>query len=147
MTAQNIYPLNRKKNLYLKMTAAKGRGVFCTSNIRKDEELEATPAIILHEGEHKNVEKTILRDYVFSIGKISKRLREKHDIKSLEDASCVIMGVASFCNHDEAPNAEVVWEERGGSLYHVLRATKNIAKDTEICTTYGDNWFEGRSIK
>ncbi len=141
---KSIYALDRKKNLYLKETRARGRGLFCTSKIRKGEELEATPAIILTEDMTKNVDKTILGNYVFKVGDISKKLQKRVGIKTLEKTSCVIMGITSFCNHDENPNAVVVWEQRGGTLYHVLQATNDIPKDTEICTSYGENWFNGR---
>lgn len=136
--------LDRKKGLYLKETAAKGRGVFCTSDIRKGEILETTPAIILTEKETEQAEPTILNDYTFSIGKISKKLCRKLKIRKVADISCVVMGIASYCNHDERPNAEVEWEETGDSIYYSLRATKNIPKNTEICTSYGDSWFSDR---
>lgn len=139
-----LYALDRKKNLFLKETRAKGRGLFCTSNIRKGEELEATPAIILTESMTKHVDKTILGNYVFKVEGISKKLQKKVGIKQLSKTSCVVMGITSFCNHDENPNAVVVWEQRGDTLYHVLQATNDIPKNTEICTSYGENWFEGR---
>ena len=145
MTKKSPYLLERKAGLYLKHTTAlKGRGVFCTRAIKAGEELEATPALPLTEAETENAEKTILRDYVFTIGKITKKLQQKLKIKDTEAASCVIMGVATFCNHDEQPNAEIVWEERNGTLYHVLTATKSIPKNTEICTSYGEGWFNDR---
>ena len=146
MPAAKPYLLERKKGLYLKMTKTKGRGLFCLTDIRAGEELEATPTLILHEKEHKFAEKTILRDYVFSVDGISKKLRDRLKVLKTEEASGVIMGIASFCNHDENPNAEVLWEERGGSLYHVLRASRKIPKGTEICTSYGEGWFDGRDI-
>jgi len=144
MTEKKIYPLDRKKNLYLKHTKTKGRGLFCTARIRAGEELEATPSLILVERAHEHIENTLLRDYVFKVGKISKKMRTQLGIKDMDAVSCVVMGIASFCNHDEEPNAEVAWEERDGTLYHVLRATQNIAKDTEICTSYGEGWFDDR---
>ena len=54
------------------------------------------------------------------------------------------MGVISYCNHSEDPNAEVQWEEHDGTLYHLVKALRRIPKNTEICTTYGDGWFDDR---
>lgn len=136
--------LDRKKGLYLKETPTKGRGVFCTTAIRKGEILETTPAIILTEKETECAEPTILNDYTFSIGAVSKKIRNQLKIKKVADISCVVMGIVSYCNHDEHPNAEVEWEETDGSIYYSLRATKNIPKNTEICTSYGESWFSDR---
>lgn len=139
--------LDRKPGLYLKETGFRSRGVFCVTAIIAGEELETTPAIILNEKENRHTDETILREYVFKIGKLSKEIRHQANVKVAKDSSCVVMGMASFCNHDEQPNAEVVWEEQDGTLYYVLRATKDIPADTEICTSYGENWFENRDIE
>lgn len=136
--------LDRKKNLYLKEVPKKGRGVFCTTNIRAGEILETTPAILLNEKDTLTVDKTALVNYTFVMGGITKRLRQKNGIKDTADCSSVIMGIASFCNHGEVQNAEIIWQEDQGTLYYMLKAIKNIPKDTEICTSYGDGWFDDR---
>lgn len=142
MTKTSRYLLDRKSSLYLKMTKTKGRGVFATKDIRKGEILEATPTLILNEKETDLVQKTILRDYIFTLGKVSPRLKKLLKITKLDDGCCVILGVATFCNHDEEPNAEIQWEEVDGTVYHTLRALKAIKKNTEICTSYGEGWFD-----
>jgi len=136
--------LDRKDGLYLKMTATKGRGVFCTSAIRKGEVLEVTPAIILSEKETGHIDKTLLNNYAFTVGPLPKSTKAAANVKNAGEASCLIMGLMTFCNHDEAPNAEIVWEEVDGTIYHTLQATRAIPKHTEICTTYGEGWFEDR---
>ena len=136
--------LDRKKDLYLKETKAKGRGVFCRTAIKKGETLEVTPAIILNGKETDLMHETILSDYVFSIGKLEKKTLLQHKVTNKEDLSCVVMGITSYCNHDTHPNAEVSWQEVDGSLYYVLEATADIAKGSEICTSYGDSWFDDR---
>ena len=147
MPKNTILPLDRKPGLYLKETPSKGRGLFCETDIEKGEELETTPALILNEKQHKRIEDTLLHDYVFGIDDLTKDLRRKHGVKNLEDASCVVMGIASFANHDENPNAEVVWEIEDGSLYYSLQATRDIPAGTEICTSYGETWFSDREAE
>ena|SRR5690606_10261123 len=145
MSAQKALKLDRKNNLYLQDTGTeKGRGVFCTTAIKAGEDIEVTPALILNEAANEHANKTILSNYVFVVGNISKKLRQKSAIKNVKETSCVIMGIASFCNHDENPNAEILWEEREGSLYYILRATRDIPANTEIVTSYGDDWFDER---
>jgi len=138
--------LDRKKGLYLKKAGIKGRGVFCTSDIKAGETLEVTPALILNERATKHAEKTIIVDYTFVIGNIPKGLREHARISNIDDCSSIVMGIASFCNECEKPNAEVVWEERDGTLYYSLKATRRIPKNTEICTSYGEGWFSDRGL-
>ncbi len=136
--------LMRKEGLYLKDTGHKGRGVFCTADIRKGEILEVTPTIILNKRETGAIEDTILANYVFKIGAISKPHRKHLGITDTTKCSGVIMGIISYFNHAEEPNAEVEWEEQDGTLYHQVRALKRIPKNTEICTSYGGGWFDDR---
>lgn len=139
--------LDRKPGLYLKDTPHKGRGVFCMTDIRKGEVLEVTPTIILNEKATDAVDKTILANYTFQLGAISKAHRKKAGVKNISKSSGVIMGIISYFNHSESPNAEVEWEEHDGTLYHLVRALKRIPKHTEICTSYGGGWLEDRGIK
>ncbi len=136
--------LDRKPGLYLKDTGHKGRGVFCTQDIRKGEILEVTPTIILNKSASEAIEDTILGNYVFQIGAISKAHRKQLGITDISKCCGVIMGIISYFNHAEKPNAGVEWEEHDGTLYHQVRALKNIPKNTEICTTYGGGWFKDR---
>ena len=139
MPEKKIPLLDRKKGLYLHHVKGAGRGVFCTQAIKAGEVLERTPAIILDPPDTERIGKTLLERYVFSVGKLPKAM----GVKNSEDVSCVVMGIASFCNHsDERPNAQVVWEQKGGTLYYILEATRDIPKGTEICTSYGPGWFE-----
>lgn len=145
---KSLIKLHRQPGLYLKETGTiKGRGVFCTTAIKPGTVLEVTPAIILNEKATDAVDKTVLVNYTFSTGKVSMRTRRQAKLKNPANASAVVMGMASFCNHCENPNAEIVWEEQDGSLYYILRATRAIPKGTEVCTTYGQTWFEERNIK
>lgn len=141
---KNVVKLDRRKGLYLKDTKHKGRGMFCVDDIKSGEVLEITPAIPLREKETDQVDNTILVDYTFSMPGLSKKMRERARIKKASQASGVVMGIVSFCNHSEEPNADVLYEERGGTLYYILKAIKRIPKNTEICTSYGGGWFDDR---
>ncbi len=134
--------MNRKSGLYLKATGRKGRGVFCTGNIKKGELLEVTPAIILNESETSHVDKTGLVRYTFMTGELSARLMKQAGAKDVDSISAVAMGMVSFCNHARDNNALVYWEEHGGTLYYILQALRDIPKGVEICTTYGEEWMQ-----
>lgn len=144
MSKQKKIFLGRKDGLYLADAGHKGRGVFCTSDIRKNESLERSPALLLDDGDTRRVDDTILSNYVFTVGSVSKKLRTVVNIKKPDDACAVIMGVATFCNHDEHPNATIEWEEIDGTVYYTLRALRAIKAGHEIVTSYGDTWFDDR---
>jgi len=139
------YPrLERAPGLYLKPTPTKGRGVFCDHDLKKGDVLEVTPALILNEDATEHVDKTRLVNYTFTVGRLGKALAKKKKLKDPSQASCLIMGLMSYCNHSEEPNAEIVWEEKLGTIYHTLQVTRDIPKHTEICTSYGAGWFDDR---
>ncbi len=140
----DLQTLDRKPGLYLKMTATKGRGVFCLTDIKAGEVLEVTPAILLDTAATALVDKTLLHDYKFAAGALTKKQRRIFGIDDPDKSCCMIMGIMAYCNHDEHPNANIFWEELDGTAYHFLEATRDIPKNTEICTTYGEGWFEQR---
>ncbi len=144
MSNKDIYTLDRKKSLYLKLTPAKGRGVFCARDIDEGEILEISPAILLDEAATAQAEKTILHDYKFKVDELSNSQRRLFHIKTPKQTSFIVMGVMAFCNHDENPNADISWEEDAGTIYHSLEALRPIPKNTEICTNYGRGWFTKR---
>lgn len=136
--------LDRKKSLYLKHVGHKGRGVFSRTPVKKGEILETTPALLLNEKATLDADRTLLLNYTFVLGNVSAAQRKKAGIKKAGHGSALVMGILAFCNHCEQPNAEILWEELDGTLYYMLRATRNIPKNTEICTSYGDTWFDER---
>lgn len=144
MAKEKTQMLHRKGGLYLQDAGHKGRGVFCTTGIKAGEVLEVSPALILDETDTDQIEDTILCNYVFEVGDIPPAVRKRYGIAKTGACSAAIMGVASFCNHDEHPNATIEWEEIDGTLYYSLRATRAIPKGKEICTSYGDGWFDDR---
>ena len=142
---KNFVTLIRKPGLYIKDTRSeKGRGVFCKTAIKKGEILEITPSILLNESETVQVDKTRLVNYTFVMDGISSKLKKKNSIKKPDMASSVVMGVLTFCNHGNTNNATVLLDEKDGTLYYILKAVANIPPHTEICTTYGDGWFDER---
>lgn len=146
MSDENHVFLDRKPGLYLKHTDAKGRGVFATTDIAKGDTLEVTPAIVLNEDQSPQLEETTLNNYVFKLGDVSEEMKQKLDVNDVENAVCVVMGMGSFCNHDEHPNAQILWQEHESGLYYSLEAIADIPAGTEICTSYGDTWFSDRDM-
>lgn len=140
-TAKKPLTFKRKEGLYLKPVKNKGRGVFCLTDIKKGDILEVTPCVVLDPAATDLADKTILRDYTFAIGDVHKR----HKVKNPALSSAVVMGIQAFCNHGgKLQNAEISWDETTDTVYYILTAIKDIPAGTEICTTYGEGWFDDR---
>ena len=99
----------------------KGRGLVATENVPAGAEIVTCPVIVYDWTDAGRIEKTRLGEYNFRFGERAQR-------------SCLILGVISLCNHDDAPNAEVVCREEEEAM--TLVALRPIAAGEEICIKY-----------
>lgn len=107
-------------NFEIKKTAAKGRGLFSTKNIKIGEIIESAPVINLSPKERINAEKTILNYYIYPW-------------RSTRSAS-MVLGYGSIINHSFNPNAD--WKQNFKTNTMVYRAIKDIKKGEEITVNY-----------
>lgn len=127
-----------KKQLYLKKTKGKGRGVFCTATIAEGEVIEVCPVIVISGKEFTALNATSLMDYSFYFDKA-------------ENTLSLTMGFGSMYNHMQYPNAVYVLNREERQM--VFTAHENIKAHTEICINYGGDygvdyqkWFADRGI-
>lgn len=114
--------LTPSAKIYLSKSKISGRGVFAKSKIEKGEIIEIAPVIIIPFNE-KHLLPLELARYVFKSG------------VSGHETSALAMGLGSFYNHSERPNA----------IYHlsVLKriiefiALEDIDPNVEITVDYG----------
>ncbi len=105
----------------IKTTNGKGRGVFATKNILKDEIIEQCPIIYINEEQEKFIQKTILGKYIYAWND------NKND-------GAIILGFGSIYNHSYSPNAEYVRDLKNNLL--IYKAIKNILEGDEITVNY-----------
>lgn len=134
--------LYRRNGIYMKAVPSKGRGLFCHEDIKAGELIEIAPVLILSENETSCIIPTILRDYAFNPKglPIPPAMAAELNIQDFDKASCLLMGVGSFCNHLVHPNA--ARENAGDSdtpMYR-LKAIQDIPAGTEITINYGIAW-------
>jgi hypothetical protein len=125
-----------KKQLYLKIIPAKGRGVFCKKHIKAGSLIETSPLLVLPAQDYPAISHTRLTDYIFHFDK-DKRL------------TALALGFGSLYNHALYPNATY-------DIDHVNRlityyASENISDGKEICINYdgspgSEEWFKTRNI-
>jgi SET domain-containing protein len=126
------------KQLYIRRVKNKGRGVFCTTNIRKDEVFDLCPVLILPAEDRETAISSRLADYFFNFNKE-------------EGTLALVLGFGSLYNHAKNCNA-------GYRLHHETKtmeyyALEDISAGTEICINYAGEygneykeWFESRNI-
>ena len=121
------------------ISPGKGRGLYALTAFDKGTTIEAAPALQLDTNDWQKVEKSSLFPYVFA--------EPSNYCPTRADRSgYVVLGLQTFCNHDNLPNAEVHWQKNGLGHWALLVALKSIQPDEEI-TIYYTNLEEYSDIK
>jgi len=105
----------------IRQIRGKGRGIIATEAIAPRTPIVTCPVIVYDDADAGRISKTRLGDYNFRFGERQTR-------------SCIVLGVISLCNHDDAPNAEIVCDEVNHTV--TLVALIPIAAGDEICIRY-----------
>ena len=99
-----------------------GRGLFAARNFVSGELITKTPAVCVPRQELPRG--NVLWEYTFG-----------HD----ETNWLIGLGAVSFINHNEHPNAEIIYNTATQEIF--LTATKPIREDDEIFIRYTEVWF------
>lgn len=118
--------------LFIREVNKKGKGIFCSRKIAKDEIIEVCPVIIIPQNQIELIHTTVLHDYYF--------LWNHH-------RAAIALGYGSLYNHSSHANAEYIMDFQENQL--IIQAVKDIEADTEICINYnggpdeeGTLWFD-----
>jgi SET domain-containing protein len=104
----------------IKNTQKYGRGVYATSDIKKDELIEVTPVLISPKKEWKYLKKTILVNYCFYWGDYND--------------TAIPLGHGSLFNHSYTPNA--TFDNNEENLSIDFYAIADIKAGEEITINY-----------
>lgn len=110
--------------LYIRHTETMGRGVFAKEKIPQGHIVEECPCIELSAEDDANIQKTVLRFYVFNSTKFT---------------SVIALGYGSLYNHapDSEANAFYVYDAAHNCI--IITAKREIEKDEQILINYGYN--------
>jgi SET domain-containing protein len=115
----------------------RGRGVFAAEKIPANTIIEISPVLVLSAKDRKQVEKTLLFDYIFEWG----------DPKAKK--VCIALGYLSLYNH--AYNANCDYEMDFESELMTIKTVRTIKKGAELFINYNaiaDDgtpiWFEAK---
>lgn len=136
---QFIFPPQRMtKQLYIRETKRKGRGVFCNQDLAPGDLIEVSPLILLPPTEAAVIEKTVLGHYGFYFN------RE-------ENSFAIAMGFGSMYNYAQFPNAMYELDREQQTITYA--AYSAIPAHTEITINYSgeygrdfSTWFTERKI-
>jgi len=100
------------------ISPGKGKGVFATKKILKEELIESAPLLVIPEKQWPFVSSTVLADYFF---------------ETEEEHAAIALGYASLYNHSFDPNADyIVADDK-----IILTAIEDINIGDEITIDYG----------
>ncbi len=117
--------------VFVALTANKGRGVFTSEAIPASTVVEVAPVIVVSPAERVLLEKTILHDYIFTWG-------------SKEDQAAVGLGYSSIYNHASPSNCEYVLDYEMQTI--TIIAMCDIGANEELTINYSATWNERKPV-
>lgn len=99
----------------------RGRGIFSTEKIPENTVIEISPVVVLSKKDRKQIEKTILFDYIFEWGDKRKK-------------ACIALGYLSLYNH--AYNANCDYEMDFDTNLMSIKTVREIKKGEELFINY-----------
>jgi SET domain-containing protein len=112
------------KDLEIKTTQNKGRGVFAARDFREGEIIEKCHIILCREADTELIDRTFLHNYYFNWGPKRNRV-------------AITLGYGSLYNHSYEPNAVYTKDFENNMV--IFRSLKPIKVGKEITVHYRDN--------
>lgn len=123
MSNLNVNRIFVSEKIEVRTSPIQGRGVFATEDIKSGETIETCHFTLLDQ-KFNEIDKK-LQEYVFAWPKIA-----------YGGKSAVVWGFGSIYNHNRNNNAD--WEtDEVNNLFRFF-TIKDVKKNEEICTNYGD---------
>mmetsp|Transcript_17579 Transcript_17579/g.40874 ORF Transcript_17579/g.40874 Transcript_17579/m.40874 type:complete len:244 (-) Transcript_17579:15-746(-) len=135
LTSQGYQEVLNTFNVFVAQSSVHGWGVFAAKDFVENEMLHESPGRLV-QGSSSQV-----TDIIFDAWQV-----EEDD----KDASIIGLGFASLHNHSDDANTAVLWERsprHGGEIVGIFYALRPIQCGEELTISYGDEWWEGRSIE
>ena len=120
-----------KNYLFIRKTEAKGRGVFTSEKIPANTLIEEAPVIVMSAEDRKNIDKTLLHDYIFAWGKN-------------EDQCCMALGFVPIYNHSYESNCEYFMDFEEEIIQ--VKTVREINADEELTINYNGDWNDKKMI-
>jgi uncharacterized protein len=119
------------KNLSVKMTEKRGRGVFTSKDIGAGVTVEISPVIVMPAEDRPHLDKTLLHDYIFEWGPDSKQC-------------CMALGLIPIYNHSYSSNCEYVMHFEQESI--LVKTVRRIKAGEELTINYNGDWNDAKKV-
>jgi uncharacterized protein len=117
--------------LYIKETENKGKGVFTFKAIKANTIIEIAPVIVMPLKEKKQLDKTLLHNYIFMWGYKSEQV-------------AMALGYVPIYNHSYNSNCEYEMNIEDQTI--TITTVKNIAANVELTINYNGNFNDDAKI-
>lgn len=111
--------------IYIAETQKMGRGVFTENFIAAGETIEQAPVIVMSAAHRKDIDKTLLHDYIFEWGK-------------KKDQCAMALGYVPVYNHSYESNCDYEMEFKNAIIR--VKAVRNIEPGEELFINYNGDW-------
>jgi uncharacterized protein len=106
-------------------TKSRGRGLFAIGPIAADTVLEIAPVIVMSAEDRKELDKTLLHDYIFEWGDDRSRC-------------CMALGYVPLYNHSYFSNCEYEMDFRKKII--TVKTVRDVAAGEELFINYNGDW-------
>ena len=118
-------------SLFIAPSGEKGRGIYCSENLKKNTIIEISPVIVLSAKERLVVDKTRLHDYIFEWG--NKR-----------DKCCMALGYVPIYNHSYTSNC--IYEMDYKDELISIKTIRSVEAGEELTINYNGTWNNKKKV-
>jgi uncharacterized protein len=119
------------ESIFVVATGKKGRGVFTTSNLKKNTVIEIAPVIVMSKKDRVHIDQTLLHDYIFEWG-------------DQRNQCCMSLGYVPLYNHSYRSNCE--YEMNYKQQIITVRTIKAIKAGEELTINYNGDWNNAKPV-
>jgi len=120
-----------QSNLYIDHSTKKGKGVFTSMVIAKDQVVEVSPVIVMSLEDRQHLDKTLLHDYIFEWG--------EH-----QEKCCMALGFIPMYNHSYQSNCEYFMDYNNETIF--IKTVRKIEAGEELTINYNGDWNDGNEV-
>jgi uncharacterized protein len=120
-----------KPSLYVAITNKMGRGVFTNEKIAANTIVEISPVIVMTMADRKELDKTLLHDYIFEWG-------------NAKDKCCMALGLIPIYNHSYKSNCEYFMDFEAATM--MIKTVRKIAAGEELTINYNGDWNDEKRV-
>ncbi|MGZ3852979.1 MAG: SET domain-containing protein [Flavisolibacter sp.] len=119
------------ESIYVAASTEKGRGVFTSSDLKKNTIIEVAPVIVMSKQDRLHIDQTLLHDYIFEWG-------------DKQNQCCMALGYVPLYNHSYRSNCE--YEMNFKMQIITVKTVRAIKAGEELSINYNGDWNNGKPV-